>query len=85
MPNVTAQVSLYPLREAHLGPAIAQAISRFQEAGLDVWEGPMSTVVAGDLDVVCSSLRDTFADAAAHGEVVLVVTISNACPVPLPE
>jgi len=82
MPSVTAQVSLYPLREAHTGPAIAEAVDRFREAGLDVWEGPMSTVVAGDLDAVCNGLRDAFTSAAAQGEVVLVVTLSNACPAP---
>jgi len=82
MPNVTAQVSLYPLRQAHIGAAIAGAVARFREAGLDVWEGAMSTVVAGDLDSVCASLRDAFASVATEAEVVLVVTLSNACPVP---
>ena len=82
MPAVTAQVSLYPLRQAHLGPAITAAVDRFREAGLDIWEGPMSTVVAGELNTVCASLRDAFASAAAQGEAVLVVTISNGCPVP---
>ncbi len=82
MPNVTAQISLYPLRTSHLGTAIEDAVARFRAAGLGVWEGPMSTVIAGELDTVCASLRDAFAAAAEHGEAVLVVTISNGCPVP---
>jgi len=82
MSEVTAQVSLYPLRQEHLGPVITAAITRFRAAGLSVWEGPMSTVIAGELDTVCTALRDAFAVATAEGEAVLVVTLSNGCPVP---
>lgn len=84
MVTVTAQVSLYPLRQVHLGPAIAAAVAQFRAAGLDVWDGPMSTVVAGELDRVCTALRDAFAAATADGAAVLVVTLSNACPIPAP-
>jgi uncharacterized protein YqgV (UPF0045/DUF77 family) len=84
MIDVSAQVSLYPLRQEHLGPAIAAVVDRLRVAGLAVWEGPMSTVVAGELDTVWAGLRDAFAAAAARGETVLVVTLSNACPVPTP-
>jgi uncharacterized protein YqgV (UPF0045/DUF77 family) len=82
MPDVTAQVSLYPLRQEHLGPAITAAITRFHAAGLDVWEGPMSTVIAGELDTVCTALRDASVAATTAGEAVLVITLSNGCPVP---
>ena len=82
MPQVTAQVSLYPLRREHLGPAITAAIDRLRAAGLTTWEGPMSTVVAGELETVCSALRDAFAVATADGEAVLAVTLSNGCPLP---
>lgn len=85
MVAVTAQVSLYPLRQEHLEPAITAAVTRFKEEGLEVWEGAMSTMVAGELDAVWASLRNAFADAAVRGEVVLVVTLSNACPVPSQE
>lgn len=84
MPDVTAQVSLYPLRQPHIGLAIEDAIARFRAAGLDVWEGAMSTLVAGDLETVCAAVRDAFAAAAANGEVVLVLTLANACPLPQP-
>jgi uncharacterized protein YqgV (UPF0045/DUF77 family) len=83
MTPVSAQVSLYPLRSEQLGPAISAAVATFRERGLDVWEGAMSTVVTGDLDVVCGALRDAFAAAAATGEAVMVVTLSNGCPVPV--
>ena len=82
MSQVTAQVSLYPLRREHLGPAITAAIGRLREAGLETWEGPMSTVVAGDLETVCAALGGAFAAATEDGEAVLVVTLSNGCPLP---
>lgn len=82
--TIAAQVSLYPLREEHLGPVIEQAVATFRRHGVEVWEGMMSTVLAGELDVVVAALRNAFATAAAGGEVVMVVTLSNGCPVPAP-
>jgi uncharacterized protein YqgV (UPF0045/DUF77 family) len=83
MDGMTAQVSLYPLRTAELGPAIDRALSAFREAGLEVIPGPMSTLVAGGEEALFTGLQQAFA-AAAHGDqpTVMVVTISNACPVP---
>jgi uncharacterized protein YqgV (UPF0045/DUF77 family) len=84
MNTIAAQVSLYPLRRERLGPVIEEAIETFRRAGLLVTEGPMSTVVAGELDAVFAALREAFARATAHGEAVMVVTVSNGCPVPTP-
>ena len=78
---VAVQVSLYPLRQTELSPAIDKALAIFWESGLEVTPGPMSTIIAGDDDAVFAALRDAFRS-AADGEVVMVVTISNACPVP---
>ncbi len=40
----------------------------------------MSTVLVGDDDVVFDALKDILRAASRHGEAVLVVTLSNACP-----
>ena len=72
---------MYPLRQANLSPAIDKAVAVFRESGLEVTPGPMSTIIAGDDVAVFAALRDAFR-ATAEGEVVMVVTISNACPVP---
>jgi uncharacterized protein YqgV (UPF0045/DUF77 family) len=83
MMGVAAQVSLYPLRSARLSPAIGRALATFREHGLDLQAGTMSTIVSGDDEAVFAALRQAFAAAAADGqEVVMVVTISNACPMP---
>ncbi len=78
---VSAQVSLYPLRQEHLGPSIQAFAEALRAAGLEVRVGPMSTVVTGEVDVLFAALRDAFQAAALTGHVVMAVTVSNACPV----
>ncbi len=79
---VAAQVSIYPLRQPSLSPAIEAALETFRERGLEVVPGAMSSVVSGDDDALFAALRDVFRRSAELGEVVMVVTVSNACPVP---
>lgn len=80
--ELTAQVSLYPLRQPELAPAIDDALEIFRQQGLDVMPGPMSTLVSGDSTNVFRALRHAFQNATEEGEVVMVTTFSNACPVP---
>jgi uncharacterized protein YqgV (UPF0045/DUF77 family) len=77
--DVSCQFSLYPLGVEHLSPAIAAALSALQERGLTVEAGPMSSLVRGPVDAVFAGLAEAFA-AAAEGRLVLVATVSNACP-----
>jgi uncharacterized protein YqgV (UPF0045/DUF77 family) len=78
---IAAQVSLYPLRQDNLSPTIGMALSIFREHGLDVSEGAMSTLVSGEDGALFNALRDAFKVSAEQGDVVMVVTVSNACPV----
>lgn len=78
---ISAQLSLYPLRQEHLSPAIQAASEVFTAAGLHPETGPMSTMVTGEADVVFTALHEAFVRAAAMGHVVMIVTISNACPI----
>ena len=80
--GLTAQVSLYPLRQPELAPAIDEALEIFLQQGLEVTPGPMSSLVAGDSANVFRALQRAFQNAAEEGEVVMVTTFSNACPVP---
>ncbi len=82
MAEISAQVSLYPLRQPSIGPIIREAVRTFWEQGLQVQMGPMSTLVWGDEERVFAALRKAFGRAAGQGEVVMVVTLSNACPRP---
>jgi len=80
--GIAAQFSLYPLRQASLSPAIDQALQVFEEYGLSVEPGAMSTLITGDDAAVFAALQEAFRRAAEHGQVVMVATLSNACPVP---
>ena len=78
---VSAQVSLYPLRQQDLTPFIDRTIRFFQEQGLQTEPGPMSTRVTGPVDGVFDAVKEAFKRVAHEGQMVLVVTYSNACPV----
>jgi uncharacterized protein YqgV (UPF0045/DUF77 family) len=81
MSGISAQVSLYPLRHEQLSPVIDEALGEFRRQGLEVQPGTMSTLVLGSEELVFSALREAFGKASRRGEVVMVVTMSNACPV----
>jgi len=80
MIGIAAQVSLYPLRQDSLSPAIDKALEIFQAHGLDVEVGAMSSLVTGDDEAVFAALQEAFRWTAEQGHVVMVVTVSNACP-----
>jgi uncharacterized protein YqgV (UPF0045/DUF77 family) len=77
-----AQVSLYPLRQESIGPGIREAVRAFRHRGLNTHMGEMSTLVWGEERAVFEALREAFDQAGKHGDTVMVVTLSNACPEP---
>lgn len=80
--TTSAQISVYPLRQEHLGPVIDSLAAALRKHGLTPHVGPMSTMVAGEGGVIFGALAEAFSEAASKGQVVMTVTISNACPVP---
>ena len=78
--EISAQLSLYPLRVASLTPAINAALEILSGFGLNTTLGPMSTLVLGQSDEVWEALSAVFSSACEHHEVVMNVTFSNACP-----
>ena len=80
--GVTAQVSIYPLHVASLSPIINEALLVFNKFGLEVHPGSMSTLISGDNEILWNALSNAFSAAAVQGEVVMTVTVSNACPLP---
>ena len=79
--GVSAQISVYPLRQKHLGPAVEAVRHVLMCHGLQPETGPMSTLASGDCYKVFSALGEAFESVAAEGEVVMTVAVSNACPV----
>ncbi len=78
----SAQVSVYPLRQDRLGPAVETVRAAFAARGLTPQIGPMSTIVVGDGAAIFAALSEAFAKSAETGEIVMTVTVSNACPIP---
>jgi uncharacterized protein YqgV (UPF0045/DUF77 family) len=78
----SAQISIYPLRQDRLGPAIEAVRTTLTGRGLTADVGPMSTIVIGEDAAIFAALGEAFAKAAELGEVVMTVTVSNACPIP---
>ena len=78
--GVTAQVSIYPLRAASLSPIINKALLVFNKFGLEVHPGSMSTLISGDNEILWNAISNAFSASAVQGEVVMTVTVSNACP-----
>jgi uncharacterized protein YqgV (UPF0045/DUF77 family) len=80
--DIALQVSIYPLRQASLTPAIEAVRDAHERRGLAPQIGPMSTLAHGDSDAAFAALREAFERAARLGAVVMTVTLSNACPLP---
>ncbi len=79
---ITAQVSLYPLRQESIGPTIREAVRVCRQRGLQTRVGEMSTLVWGEEEAVFDALREAFHRAAEQGDTVMTVAFSNACPQP---
>ena len=78
---ISAQISIYPLRQEHLSPAIEAVRETLASKGLQPEVGAMSTIVIGEANEVFVALHEAFDRAAATGHVVMSVTVSNACPI----
>ena len=78
---ISAQISVYPLRQEHLSPAIDAVKQALESRGLQPEIGAMNTIVTGEAKDVFVALQEALDRAAATGHVVMSVTVSNACPI----
>jgi uncharacterized protein YqgV (UPF0045/DUF77 family) len=78
--KVQAEVSLYPLRQNDLTKPIQQFVKVMESNNLKVKTGAMSSLIAGDSQVIFENLQKVFERVAKDYEVVLTAKISNACP-----
>jgi uncharacterized protein YqgV (UPF0045/DUF77 family) len=77
---IMAEVAIYPLREAEVGPFILEFVQRLRRPGLRVEPGAMSTLVVGEAREVWAALEQGFAWAAREHQVVLRVTLTSGAP-----
>jgi uncharacterized protein YqgV (UPF0045/DUF77 family) len=79
---INAQVSAYPLRQQHLSPTIDAVTAALKAHGFQVEVGRMSTQISGEAKAVFAALEEAFMKAAETGQIVMTLTLSNACPTP---
>ncbi|MFA5517812.1 MAG: YkoF family thiamine/hydroxymethylpyrimidine-binding protein [Spirochaetota bacterium] len=75
------EVSLYPLGTNDLGTSISRFISILEEHGCHVETGSMSTLVTADSSVLFDAMKQAYEHVSSKGGVVVVMKISNTCPV----
>ena len=78
--DVEAEVSLYPLGQKELGPAVKAFIETLRSCGCQVKVGDMSSLVTGDSEQVFDALRQADERAASQGGCALIVKACNVCP-----
>jgi uncharacterized protein YqgV (UPF0045/DUF77 family) len=79
---LSAQLSIYPLRQPSLSVTINEALDVLKGFGLKTIPGSMSTLILGKSNDLWKALKKVFSIASEHGQVVMIVTLSNACPKP---
>ena len=79
---IQAEVSLYPLKELDIATDINDFLNQLKSTGLDVEFGRMSSIVSGELPLVFDGLKEAFQKTADNSQSVLIIKISNACPLP---
>lgn len=75
----TAQVSVYGVGDGNLNAAVEATINVVRSSGLPYTVGRTHTLIDAAA-VLFSTLRALYQAATAQGEVAVVATISNACP-----
>ena len=80
---VSVQFSVYPLRDMHLSPAIEKAAKILKDFKLPVDMGSMSSVTYGNSETVFKAFKKIYDELAADSHIVIMMTLSNACPVPM--
>jgi uncharacterized protein YqgV (UPF0045/DUF77 family) len=78
--RVSAQISVYPLRQKQLRPAIDVVRAVMEAHGLQPETGRVSTLVTGEADSIFGALGDGFVRTGAKGQVAMTITASNSCP-----
>ena len=78
--QIGLQFSLYPLRQAHVRPAIEAAVQAAAAEGVAVTVGRLSTFAAGRDEAVFAAIKAAFGAARSYGPTVMVVTLSSGLP-----
>ncbi|MGO9482216.1 MAG: YkoF family thiamine/hydroxymethylpyrimidine-binding protein [Candidatus Kryptoniota bacterium] len=78
--GITFQVSLYPLMQKDIRPAINGFISKLKSDGMDAVVHETSTIGTGNIDKVFGALKNAYIEACKSGDTIMVLTAANGCP-----
>jgi uncharacterized protein YqgV (UPF0045/DUF77 family) len=78
--EVGLPLSIYPLRQEHLRPAVEAAAQAVARQGIEVIVGKLSTFASGGEEAVLNAIRAAFTAARDFGPTVMVVTLSSGLP-----
>ncbi len=78
--KVQAEVRVYPLKSPRLSGPVNLFCQVLRSRGLHVQTRSMSTLLAGESQVLFEALKEAFQMVAHQNKVVVDLTISNACP-----
>jgi uncharacterized protein YqgV (UPF0045/DUF77 family) len=67
----------------HISPAIEKAAKILRDANLPITVGSMSSVTYGNSKKVFRAFQMIYDTLAADYHIVMMLTLSNACPVPM--
>ncbi len=73
------QVSIYPLREKSLSPALNKFWDKLEERKLKFEVNSFSTIIWGEEDEIFDFLKEVWKEIAEDKSIIMVVTLSNAC------
>jgi len=79
--KIQAEISLYPFGVEHLGQPVREFVAALKHEGFEVNTGSMSSTLTGDSTAFFSSLDKVFTRTAEKYPCVLVLKVSNVCPV----
>ena len=78
--DMGAQISVYPLRQDSIGPAVEAAIEAAAGSGVTTRVQNLSTLLQGDEDAVFAALRAAFDAARSYGSTIMIATLSTGVP-----
>jgi uncharacterized protein YqgV (UPF0045/DUF77 family) len=67
----------------HLSPAIEKAAKILRDLKLPIDAGSMSSITYGNSEIVFKAFQEIYDALAADYHIVIMMTLSNACPVPM--
>lgn len=78
--RIQAEISIYALKTESLSEAIEEFCETAEASGVEITGKKMSTLIAGESEVLFEAVKMGFEKIAERYKVVMDAKFSNACP-----